>query len=94
MMEIHVSMVENALRSADVEGLLELGAPADEYDFVAQVVHRALSELSVDEIMLESVMSVLQMTWRESFDLGAADLQKRDAALKALAEEIMAVVRG
>jgi hypothetical protein len=85
-----VSVIDNALRAEDVEGLLELGAPNDEYSHEAKTIASELDELTLDAASEDSVAAVIAKVWAKSFELSDEDLDKRCAALLRVARQILA----
>ncbi len=65
---ISVTEVEKILSSEDVEGLLSLGAPPDEYSHEARQVASALEKLnSINDLKESAIASIVQRVWIESF---------------------------
>ncbi len=80
--------VQELVRTADPEGLIAAGSPADEYDPEAQAILDVLHELSASEILAVPILPAIERIWQSSFSLSAEDLARRRPALLALAKEI------
>lgn len=87
---VSVSAVDNALRAEDVEGLLELGAPNDEYSHEAKTIASKLDELTPGAASEDSITAVIANIWAKSFELSDEDLDKRYTALRRVARQILA----
>jgi hypothetical protein len=80
--------VQNILREEDIEGLIQLGAPADEYDSEAREIAAAISRLGKHPTE-EQVVQVLVHVWREFFDLGPEDIEARGEAFLRVAHRLI-----
>lgn len=87
---ISVSAVEEVLKSEDIEGLLELGAPTDEYADEARRIISALAKVEMEDLTESTIITAIQKTWMESFGpFSDADIQKRMPAFQQLARHIL-----
>jgi hypothetical protein len=68
--------IKNILLIEDIDGLIELGAPVDEYDDEANDIYDAMNE-NGSENLLEKIYSI----WATSFALDEEELEKRKLAL-------------
>jgi ATP phosphoribosyltransferase regulatory subunit HisZ len=76
----------------DVEGLIALGAPRDEYDSEATEVAQKLKDLeSVVQVDHAAVLKVLLDVWGVSFNLKGAELERRREELTKLASKVEAL---
>jgi hypothetical protein len=80
--------IRELVRNADVEGFIEDGAPADEYDTEAEELHFAIAHLSTDEITVGRQLPILESIWSKNFIDDEAELALRRPALQKLAEQI------
>lgn len=87
---VPVSVIDDALRAEDVEGLLELGAPRDEYSHEAKTIASELDELTTGAASEENIAGVIAKVWAKSFELSDEDLDKRYTALHRVARQILA----
>jgi len=88
-MGIEVSVIEDALRAEDVEGLLELGAPRDEYSHEAEKIASELHAFAPSDATEDRVADVIANVWANSFELSQADIEKRQTALHRVARQIL-----
>ena len=75
------------LREEDIEGLIALGAPEDEYDFEGQEIELAVSRL--DKRDEDDLVHVIEKVWRKFFELGAEDIALRRDAFRRAARRIL-----
>jgi hypothetical protein len=80
--------VENILREEDIEGLIQLGAPADEYNPEAREIAAAMSRLG-GEASEEQVVQVVGDVWKEFFDLSPEDIEARGEAFLRVAHRLV-----
>jgi hypothetical protein len=88
-MKITAQTIASFLRQADIEGYIELGAPADEYDSEAAALALAFAELNNEEITVENITAIVAQAWKESFNLGESDLKMRQSYIQNFAEAIV-----
>lgn len=81
-------LVENILREEDIEGLIQLGAPADEYDLEARAIAAAISRLG-GQATEEQVAQAVRDIWKEFFDLSTEDLEARGEAFRRVAHRLL-----
>ncbi|PYV31523.1 MAG: hypothetical protein DMG22_16410 [Acidobacteria bacterium] len=86
--------VQSALDREDMEGLLALGAPADEYEPEAQLVADAINILSEDACRVpptaSQLLESLRQVWQRMFGpFSQQDLAKREPALRRVAADIV-----
>ena len=74
----------------DIEGLIDEGAPIDEYDEEAIKLARRLKDLKLDKTKIDhtAIVDALMGIWSESFNLRGAELEKRRQNLTKLALEV------
>ena len=80
--------IQELMRSADPEGHLADGAPADEYEPEEQQLLAAIAPLSTAELLATNITPILEQIWRTSFSLDDEALASRRPALLSLAKEI------
>ncbi|HEY0760233.1 MAG TPA: hypothetical protein VGD59_13360 [Acidisarcina sp.] len=89
-MEITQTTVQETLNTEDIEGLLELGAPGDEYSHEAEGITSALADLPEKELTEEKLASVVRGVWIRSFGpFSDVDIEKRSPAFKQVAHKIL-----
>lgn len=80
--------LKNILCEEDIEGLIKLGAPADEYNSEANEIEAAMSSLG-DNRSEEQVVQLLEHVWKGFFDLSTEDIELRRDAFQRVARRIM-----
>lgn len=80
--------IQELVRTADPEGLIADGAPADEYDPEENGLLEVLHGLASAEIIAVNILTPLEGIWQKSFSLSEAELAERRPKLLALAKEI------
>jgi BMFP domain-containing protein YqiC len=75
------------LSHKDVEGLISIGAPADEYEAEAKMICDRLGEAEQknSKLTTEQILSIVEQVWREMFDLSPEQLAARREALQEIA---------
>jgi hypothetical protein len=81
--------IESILRIEDVEGLIELGAPADEYASEARDIALAIAKLHPSPITETSVVAIIALVWGKSFDRSAKEIEQRLPAFRRIAQRIL-----
>ena len=82
------SAIAAILQTEDIEGLIELGAPADEYSDEAARIGSRLNALA-GEINEDQVLGIISTVWEQSFGLSSHDIKQRTPALRRVAGEIV-----
>jgi hypothetical protein len=89
--------IKTLLDREDIENLLALGAPGDEYQSEAQMIHRAVTKLHNDRpqnFTTERVTDVIEAVWQEMFGpIEAEQLAAREPVFRKIAAEICAAVK-
>lgn len=80
--------IDELVATADVEGFIADGAPADEYESEAEQLFAAIEHFPTVDLVPERLLPILERIWRESFRLNNAALGERWPALHGLAEQI------
>ena len=88
-MQINIDFIDNLLRQGDIEGLIELGAPEDEYYSEAEQIVSALRELNDDEVNSNNIAAIISLIWTTSFNLSEEDLLLRTEAIEQTATQIL-----
>ena len=76
------------LREEDIEGLIALGAPQDEYIHEAEELFTLLSQTSQNYSDVADVYLAIVPIWQKSFNLSDADMTLRRPDLEKLATRI------
>lgn len=81
-----VQGVRKVLSDEDIEGLIEIGAPRDEYDSEARdLAFRIQQEGMPSE---QELLEWLRLIWSRNFNLGHEELAQREECLRVAAERI------
>ncbi len=87
-----LSRVRDVLERADIEGLIAIGAPKDEYDSEAEMISHQIADFESSakgRITEESVVTILRSVWQETFELDDQALAKRRRAFNSAARAIV-----
>ena len=85
-----LSTVQEVLQAEDPEGLLELGAPTDEYSEEAKQIASELRRFGADELTEERVAGVVRDVWVKAFGpFSEEDIRKRLPAFRQAASRIV-----
>jgi hypothetical protein len=89
-MMIPTATIDAILQKEDVEGLLNLGAPKDEYSREAAEIHAALEAIDENDVTSDGVAAVVMNVWERSFGpFSPDDLQKRSPVLQQVVQYIL-----
>ena len=81
--------IASILREEDIEGLIEIGAPQDEYDAEAEMISRALSSQKTELLTLPKITTIITLIWGDMFQLDRAGIEQRLPAFSRVAAKIM-----
>lgn len=92
-------IVRGVLNREDIEALLSLGAPPDEYDREAELVGQRVEGLLASRperpLSKGEVADVLRDVWNKTFGpFSQEELAKRESAFRQAASEIIRLVQG
>ncbi len=87
-MQITLSSIDNILIQEDIEGFIEAGAPADEYQDEAAQIASALTALAQDDFIEDNILAIVSLVWMKSFGLGEEDMALRLSALRRVTQAI------
>ena len=87
-MQITVSSIDNILIQEGIEGFIEAGAPADEYQVEAAQIAAAISLLAEEEFREENILAIISLVWIKSFELSEGDVALRLPALRRVTQAI------
>lgn len=82
----HIDLI---LQEIDIEGLIESGAPSDEYISEAEAINSSIQRLQSSEMTIENIELVISTIWKENFNLDASGLKTRKASINTLAKRIL-----
>ena len=80
--------INELLQAEDIEGMLEAGAPSDEYISEANRIAAALNALAASQITEENVLAIVVLAWMQDFDLDESAMRNRSAAISRVAQQI------
>ena len=80
--------IQELVATADVEGFIADGAPADEYETEAELLFNAIENFPTAEIVPSKLVPIVEDIWRKSFSLDEDALAQRRPALEGLAQQI------
>lgn len=89
-MTISFSDIDTALREEDIEGLIALGTPTDEYSSEAKEIADALQLLHNECPNEEVLVSIISHVWSESFHRSEQELEERKPAFQRVAKKLAA----
>ena len=88
-MAISLTNIETALQQEDVENLLALGAPADEYLDEAKEIESALLSLTTSQLTEANIAAIISLVWVKHFGLSSEDIKKRIPAFQQIAQRLL-----
>jgi hypothetical protein len=88
-MDISLERIKLALQHEDVEGLIELGAPSDEYDTEALAILSALQAMPTSELNQSSLAAIIAVVWAESFGRTEEEIKQRMPAFLSIANRVI-----
>jgi len=90
-MDHHLDLINKLLRLEDIERLLSIGAPDDEYESEAKMIADRVVEhqASGGEIATEEVASIIAGVWKEMFELSDDELLLRREAFHSIAARLI-----
>lgn len=91
---MNAEQIREVLNREDIEGLIALGAPEDEYDMEAEMIANAVArhESSLDEM---SLAAMVREVWIKSFSpFSEEGLSKRQPAFIRVARRVLGDLNG
>ncbi len=84
-----MSIIKTILREEDIEGLIQIGAPADEYNSEAREIASAIARFGPNTTK-EQLMQAVEEVWKDSFGpLSGSEIEVRRDAFRRVAQRIM-----
>ncbi len=80
--------IQELIRTADPEGHIASGAPADEYEPEEDAIFAAIRHFPTEQLTAPNLTPILEKIWRESFSHNDEALAASRPALHSLAAEI------
>jgi hypothetical protein len=87
-----LDLINELLRHEDIEGLLSMGAPDDEYESEAEMIADRVGEAEEktnDKITREEVEDIVATVWKEMFGLSDEHARRRKDAFVAIAARLV-----
>lgn len=84
MMHITTANINALLVQEDVEGLIDAGAPSDEYSDEAAQIAAALLQLDHEQLTEDIILSTVSLIWIKNFELSEQDMKLRIPALERI----------
>ncbi len=82
------SLTASVLRQEDIEGLIALGAPEDEYDSEAAEIAEAVNKLDVTARTQSNIAAIIALVWAQMFNHSPNEMEMRTPALQRVAERL------
>ncbi|HEY0264710.1 MAG TPA: hypothetical protein VGC07_09305 [Granulicella sp.] len=80
--------IQELVRTADPEGHIAEGSPADEYEPEEETLFAAIATWPTEKLTAANLAPVIEQVWRDSFFHSDDALASRRPALLGLAEQI------
>ena len=80
--------LQELVATADIEGFIAAGSPADEYETEADLLFDAIKGWPTADLRTERLLPVLENVWTQAFSLDDHDLAHRRVKLRELAGQI------
>jgi hypothetical protein len=88
-MTLSLADIATALRAEDIEGLIKLGAPNDEYDSEATEIGNALASLQKDQLTEANIAAIIALAWAKSFNHSAQEIEQRVPAFRRISHRLI-----
>ncbi len=87
---VSLKQLKDLFSEHDIEGLINLGCPLDEYDGEATKLGQRLKDMEFAKTKVDQsvIVEALMGIWNECFDLRGAELEMRRTNLTKLALEV------
>ena len=83
-----LASLEELVSTADVEGFIADGGPADEYEIEAEHLYEQIHTWPTADLTTERLLPVLEEIWAQAFALDDRGLETRRVKLRELAAQI------
>lgn len=80
--------LQELVATADIEGFIASGSPADEYDTEAEQIYNTIHPWPQADLHTERLLPVLEEIWASAFALSDPALNDRRVKLRELAGQI------
>lgn len=76
------------LVESDIEGLIENGAPKDEYFTEAEQIVSAINQLEKKQINEENILAIISLVWMRNFELSVEELKLRANSINEIIKKL------
>jgi len=87
-----LDLTNELLRQEDIDGLLSMGAPVDEYGLEAEMIVNRVGEAESNspthEATREEIEAIIRSVWKEMFGLSEDQLLHRHGAFQSVAARL------
>ena len=83
-----IDSIQELVATADVEGFIAGGSPADEYETEAELLFNQIENFPTADLVPEKVLPILEDIWARNFSMPADELLERRPKLLELAQQI------
>ena len=83
-----IDSIQELVATADIEGFVAKGAPADEYETEAELLFVQIENFPTADLVPDKILPILEDIWARNFSMPADELLQRRPALLSLAEQI------
>ncbi len=83
-----LASIQELVATADVEGFIADGAPADEYETEADQIFQTIGSWPTADLTAERLLPVLERAWTQAFTLDDKGLEQRRVKLRELGGQI------
>ena len=91
-MVTRLQLIDELLRTHDIEGLIDIGAPKDEYNSEAKMIADRIGtaewRVHPQKLSVAQIKEIIRGVWAEMFSLGEEDLRKRDYGFDEIAKKL------
>jgi hypothetical protein len=88
-MEVDYAAISELFRQHDVDGLISLGAPDDEYEPEVELIVAALDDLSREQASVTAIADIFAAVWTQMLGGSEERMQKRRPEFDEIAEKVM-----
>ena len=86
-MNITKEKIEALLIQYDIEGLIALGAPKDEYSDEAFIIFETLSNYKSADLDYNDVALIISNVWKNKFNLDNEEIEKRRSEIDSVSKD-------
>lgn len=88
-MHTSLNQIQSALIEEDLEGLIQAGAPRDEYESEAMQIFQALSNLPETEKNRDILVSIISLVWVQNFEIDTKGVSLRLQGIERIAKKLL-----